>query len=202
MAPFVSKKKKDPDYEYYKWEKSHNSKFYKKTRGVLTSTKEELQRILRTTPDTSEHTTVTKLPVEVLSSGRESSNTERQGQTECTNNNIIGYGEQINFVLQNVEAPMEYPPGGKVKKRKRKKKFSEGKKQNNFEKYSSREVEREIARNTKRFNEKIQVELLKSALGNPWDEVFFNEKKRFALHFYFSKLQVINLKCIKKEALT
>ena len=99
MAPFVSKKKKDPDYEYYKWEKSHNSKFYKKTRGVLTSTKEELQRILRTTPDTSEHSTVTKLPVEVLSSGRESSNTERQGQTECTNNNIIG----IYFISPNIE---------------------------------------------------------------------------------------------------
>ena len=55
MAPFVSKKKRDPDYEYYKWEKSHNSKFYKKTRGVLTTTKEELQSILRTTPDTSKH---------------------------------------------------------------------------------------------------------------------------------------------------
>ena len=151
MAPFVSKKKKDPDYEYYKWEKSHNSKFYKKTPGVLTTTKEELQCILRTTPDTSTHSSIPKLPV-VHSSGR--GDGQPEGRMECSNNNQIEEGgDQMNNVLTcSVEASKENIPVGKVKKKKRKKKFSTKKKESYLDKYSSREIEREIARNTKKLN--------------------------------------------------
>ena len=200
MAPFVSKKKRDPDYEYYKWEKSHNSKFYKKTRGVLTTTKEELQSILRTTPDTSKPSLLPE-----VQSGRGDCQPEHEGHMEYSNNNVIEDGDQMINVLTSVEAPEENPPMGKVKKKKRKKRFSSKKKESYLDKYSSREIEREIARNTKRFNEKIQVELLKSALGNPWDEVSLNEKKRFALHFYYSKLQEVGCQpggkfCARKHA--
>ena len=203
MAPFVSKKKKDPDYEYYKWEKSHNSKFYKKTPGVLTTSKEELQLILRTTPDTTEHFYTTKLQED--QSGKADCQTDHEGRTLCSNNNFQNEGgDQSNIVFQNVEAPWDNTTGKEVKKRKRKrkKKLFEKKKQSYLDKYSSREIERDIARNTKKFNEKIQVELLKTALGNPWDEVSFNEKKRFALHFYYRKLQVIEFQNSQGKSLT
>ena len=78
---------------------------------------------------------------------------------------------------------------GQTRKRK-KRGFKAQKKLGNLSKYSKREVEREIARNAKKFNDKIQIENLKTSLGNPWDGVSLQEKKHFALHFYYTHLQV------------
>ena len=83
---------------------------------------------------------------------------------------------------------------GGVKKKKRKKKNKGTKfdrhKMGNLSRYSHREIEREIDRNSKMFNEKIRVESLKQTLGDPWDGISFDEKKHFALHFYYTHLQV------------
>ena len=84
--------------------------------------------------------------------------------------------------------------GVKVPKRKRKhrgrKLRGKKKKVGNLSKYSQREVEREIERNSKRFNEKIRIESLKKTLGDPWDGISFDDKKHFALHFFYAHLQV------------
>ena len=207
MAPFVRKKCDDPDFEYYNWDKkSHNSKFYKKTPGVCTTVKDELQAILRTTANGPGHS-VTKLPEDPRGDCRSKSKL----QSDCMNNNRIddeminrnkGDGDmknqmEVDNVSSNVfngEAPQDILSNSTEKKRKRKRRFSEKKKlrkQRNMSKYCAREVQRDIARNTQRFNEKVQTEFLKSALGNPWDDVSFDEKKRFALHFYYCRLQEV-----------
>ena len=49
----MEKENVDPDYLFYERDKSHNSSFYKKTPGVCTNTREELQAILRNTDSVS-----------------------------------------------------------------------------------------------------------------------------------------------------
>ena len=79
---------------------------------------------------------------------------------------------------------------GKKRKRKRNKNRGNKKKAGNLNRFSDRELQREIERNNKQMNEKVRVENLKQTLGNPWDKITFDEKKQFALHFYYSQLQV------------
>ena len=55
------------------------------------------------------------------------------------------------------------------------------KKLGNLSRYSQREIDRE----------KIQINSMKQILGDPWDAVCFDDKKQFALHFYYTHLQVI-----------
>ena len=70
-------------------------------------------------------------------------------------------------------------------KRKRKKQKS-----GNLSRYSIRETEREKQRNSKKESENNRIDGLKQTLGDPWDTLAFDDKKRFALHFYYSNLQV------------
>ena len=159
MAPFVPRKCDDPDFKYYNWEKSHNSKFYKKTPGVCTTVKDELQAIFRTTANGPGHS-VTKLPEDPKGDCRSKSKLQR----DCMNNNRIddeitnqinGDGDMKNQIevdneINNVfndEAPQDILTNSTKKKRKRKKRFLEKKKlrkQRNMSKYCARGVERDI----------------------------------------------------------
>ena len=81
--------------------------------------------------------------------------------------------------------------GCKIKKKRRRNKLRGNKKKaGNLSRYSDREIQRQIDRNNKQFSEKVRVEVLKETLGNPWDGITFDEKKHFALHFYYNHLQV------------
>ena len=177
MAPFVPQNS-DPDYEFYSFEKSHNSAFYKQTPGVCTTTKGELQAILRTTgPGTGPTRT---------------NNPENSEQESGDSLNMLEVS--ANFSERET---LEMTSGCvKRKKRKNKKKFRPRKKSGNLSRYSERELEREIARNTKKLNDKIQIEFLRKTLGDPWDSISFHDKKHFALHFYFMKLQVFLFKLV------
>ena len=67
--------------------------------------------------------------------------------------------------------------------RKRKRKFRGSKKSGNMSRYSQRELERQSERQTKQHDEEIRISNLKVTLGNPWDGVSFDDKKKicFAL---------------------
>ena len=56
---------------------------------------------------------------------------------------------------------------GKKRKRKRNKNRGNKKKAGNLNRFSDRELQREIERNNKQLNEKVRVENLKQTLGNP-----------------------------------
>ena len=181
MAPFVPTNSGDPDFEFYNWDKSHNNKFYKQTPGVCTTSKQELQSILNTT---AVGDSTTKKPDH---SSKPSENLETQSDDQ---NNIMEVGDELLGLPDNYAGLKT--PEVKTNKRKRRKRFS-AKKPGNLSRLSKRELEREISRNNEKLNNKIKMEWLKGALGNPWDDISFNEKKRFALHFYYSKLQVLML---------
>ena len=74
--------------------------------------------------------------------------------------------------------------GGKDNRKRRKQKSG------NLSRYSIRETEREKQRNSKIESENNRIDGLKQTLGDPWDTLAFDDKKRFALHFYYIHLQV------------
>jgi hypothetical protein len=177
MAPFVPQNS-DPDYEFYNFDKSHNSAFYKQTPGVCTTKKDELQAILRTTT-----TGPGPSPLGTNLSQNKSNDSDHESGDSLNVMDISDHfldPETSEMTSENV----------KKKKRKNKKRFRHRKKSGNLSRYSKRELEREIARNTQKLNDKIQIEFLRKTLGDPWDSISFHDKKHFALHFYFTKLQV------------
>ena len=208
----------DPDYAFYDWNKSHNVAYYKQTPGVFTSTKLELQAMLRSkeSPSPSPSPAPTnQTPKSNTKSGSDfywqnPGDILRGGGRMNINNNRVELPEtlpEMTDTLPNMTEPVpdvteplpdvtETRPNvtegsGREKRKRKKRKYQTNTKLGNLSKYSQREVEREISRNAKKFNEKNQIETLKSILGNPWDGVSFDEKKQFALHFYYTHVQVI-----------
>jgi hypothetical protein len=196
-AKNIHEQKDDPDYSFFSRDKSHNISFYKQTPGVCTSSKQELNLLLRTTehPDTvsdhgkSEENLEPRQPDPYWTAP---SNILRQ---EILENNLTRAVEPLDVVMQHVpdrHGDFELDEVKMLKRKNPKKKTKVGgKKAKNLSKYSQREQAREIARNSKKLSDKIQIENLKRILGNPWDGVCFDEKKKFGLHFYYSRLQVI-----------
>ena len=63
-------------------------------------------------------------------------------------------------------------------------------------------MERETKRNLKAVNEKIRNQSLLETLGNPWDNVTMDEKKHFAIYFYYKDREVRKLRqviCLKDK---
>ena len=129
--------------------------------------------------------------------------------TEEEMNNNFGGAETLNFetatTLSQEVAEMiateditgqeavitgEKGKGKGGKRSKRRKRYKLNKKAGNLSRYSEREIMRETERNAKKLSNKIQIESLKTVLGNPWHNISFQDKKVFALHFYYSHLQV------------
>ena len=289
-----NKENKDPDYVFFDREKSHNSSFYNKTPGVCTSTKMELEKILRTTEFPTSNLSYSNKSVSAStpkltsdsywqdpffllreegekgnvgggiaadswrgveenqryrgkSSGERTGNRGGISEMNAGPNRWEGYtdnsgiedtgrrdsdGDRRSNVVENMGSAEEDNTGHRdgdrevnivelmdaddntslaaarvgnadfiegCSKRKRKGKGGNNrgnkKKPGNLSRYSQREIDREIERNSKKSNEKIQIDSLKQILGDPWDAVCFDDKKQFALHFYYTNLQVNNCWC-------
>ena len=210
----------DPEWKYYDRDKSHNSSFYGKTPGVCTNTNMELRQILRTTnekQDVQKNVSVRNQssesywisPRKILLGGCESQGKLNHGEPRQGVAGMCGTHDEVDeasamdycselpgqegYVNDLVHLGGAGLEGRRRKNRKRKKR----KKAGNLSRYSEREIQREIERNQKILNEKVRIENLKSCLGNPWDDVSFDEKKKFALHFYYTHLQEHSGACSK-----
>ena len=198
----------DPDWNYYSREKSHNSSFYGKTPGVCTNTRMELQQILRTTNEMQGVKNVSiknqctenywGSPSKILFGGCESLGEQNHDKDDGEpSTGAAGDREVEDEVEETMDFCSELPgreglETGRVagaKRRRKNRKRKKSKKVGNLSRYSEREIQREIERNQKVLSEKVRIEHLKSILGNPWDEVSFDEKNKFALHFYYTHLQ-------------
>ena len=170
-------KKSDSEFVFYNRDKSHNTSFYKKTPGVCTSSKQELESISRTTGQT--------LPLPHLDG-------DGGGHPPDKDRYWTEPGDLLKDVLNNnlpsIELPvvevMDVVEELNLHKRKKKKKKQKPR-------VKSGNLSREIARNSKKFSEKVQIESLKQVLGDPWEEISFDEKKKFGLHFYYNHLQEV-----------
>ena len=205
----------DPDWNYYNRDKSHNSSFYGKTPGVCTNTKMELCQILRTTNENEKQgfrnlsvrnqrsKNYWGSPSKILLGGCESENHGEPSQGNagnCEGQNVEDEATAMDFcselpVQGGFENNLVQGSEGLDKRRRKNRKRKKRKKAGNLSRYSEREIQREIERNQKVLNEKVRIENLKSCLGNPWDEVSFDEKKKFALHFYYTHLQEHSGEC-------
>ena len=279
------KENKDPEYVFFDRDKSHNTSFYKKTPGVCTNTKMELQKIPRTTEcppsiimggkhsvkaSTSKMTSGNYWQDPSILLGEEENN--GNGGEEISGNSWVGVERNQEYMgssgemqtghrggsrerspghrggsrernpghrerdgrVGNMGSAGEFETGHKERDREfnivelmdtenstdlavteqgnvdltergskshRKRKGKGGnnrgnkKKLGNLSRYSQREIDREIERNAKKTNEQIQIKSMKQILGDPWDAVCFDDKKQFALHFYYTNLQVNNCWC-------
>ena len=171
----------DSDFNYYDRSKSHNSAWYKRTSGVKTTIKGELQELYRQTQPLSESSTDEEIEALVPSNDSEVNYWEEPGTVLDDIYETETVGKTANTSVNNKVV--------KSKKRKRKATWRPQRKAGNLSKSSKRHLHRDITCNTKLINEKLQVGSLMKSLGNPWDSVSFNDKKQFALHFYYDVLQ-------------
>ena len=205
-------KDKDSEYQFFNRDKSHNSAYYKQITRVSSNTREELQNILKTTnlPLSSVQNSPSSCkpfpnllsipssasywedPAELMSHGPDYSGSMDVLGYPTGPNISDGFPISEAFTVSEAETETVKQTVDQIsqKRKKKKRKFNERIKMGNMSKYSQREIEREIARNSKKLNDKIQIENLKNTLGNPWDGVSFEDKKQFALHFYYLHLQV------------
>ena len=96
---------------------------------------------------------------------------------------LLGAG--VGVAIEDGGEPVKTRRNGGKDNRKRRKQKS-----GNLSHYSIRETEREKQRNSKIESENNRIDGLKQTLGDPWDTLAFDDKKRFALHFYYIHLQV------------
>ena len=97
---------------------------------------------------------------------------------------------------EDKESEGDETPEVKTRKKKTKQKgrikTAHTKKLGNQSLFSKRQMERETKRNLKAVNEKIRNQSLLETLGNPWDNVTMDEKKHFAIYFYYKDREVRN----------
>ena len=185
----------DPEFALYDWDKSHNTSFYKKTHGVFTSTKQDLKSMSRPNrepPRSSNRnltnpTFVTEVEMNNNSGGEETLNFET---ATTLSQEVVEMIATEDIEGQEADKTGEKGKGKGGKRSKRGKRYKLNKKAGNLSRYSEREMMRETERNAKKLSNKIQIESLKTVLGNPWHNISFQDKKGFALHFYYSHLQV------------
>ena len=99
----MEKENSDPDWEFYRRDKSHASSYYKQTPGVCTNTRQELSQILRTTNNNQQENDPNLYsekywldPSTVLSDRRERVDQVQKGRKErfekCDSDSQEGWG--------------------------------------------------------------------------------------------------------------
>ena len=212
----MDKENIDPDYVLFDRNKSHNTAFYKNIPGVFTSEKEELSNLLKKSKRNSDasETKFSTISQETSSKGDsfdywnhslssllKESERDVVMEEEISEINNIGASFELRAdVPENPEIedlsyqnkkPNESMDVNKRKKSKKGTNVGYKKKKGNQSKKSVREKERDITQNLNLLNEKDKIRNLKEVLGNPWDSLTLEDKKKFALHFYYSHREVI-----------